>query len=95
MTVRDETARAHRTRNCIVNARPVAPLNKALGVSLLRITRMQPWIFLAVAILSEVMAASALKASEGCSRVWPSLLVSVGYTAAFYVLSLTLNPDYS
>jgi len=53
--------------------------------------RMQQWIFLSVAIVSEVIATSALKASEGFSRLWPSTIVIVGYAAAFYFLSLTLK----
>lgn len=52
---------------------------------------MRPWIFLSVAIVSEVAATSALKASEGFSRFWPSLVVVVGYGLAFYFLSLTLR----
>ena len=52
---------------------------------------MQQWIFLAVAIVSEVIATSALKSSEGFSRLGPSLLVVVGYIAAFYFMSLTLK----
>lgn len=52
---------------------------------------MQQWIFLSVAIVSEVIATSALKASEAFSRLWPSTIVIVGYAAAFYFLSLTLK----
>lgn len=52
---------------------------------------MQQWIFLSVAIVSEVAATSALKASAGFSRLWPSLIVIAGYAAAFYFLSLTLR----
>ncbi len=52
---------------------------------------MQQWIFLAVAIVSEVAATSALKASEGFTRLWPSLIVVAGYAIAFYFLSLTLK----
>ena len=52
---------------------------------------MQQWIFLSVAIVSEVAATSALKASDGFSRLWPSLVVVAGYTVAFYFLSLTLK----
>lgn len=52
---------------------------------------MQQWVFLSVAILSEVIATSALKASEGFSRFWPSLIVTVGYVSAFYFLSLALK----
>ena len=52
---------------------------------------MQQWLFLSIAIVSEVIATSALKASEGFSRLWPSLIVLAGYATAFYFLSLTLK----
>ncbi|ATE61226.1 SMR family transporter [Thauera sinica] len=52
---------------------------------------MQQWLFLSVAIVSEVIATSALKASEGFSRLWPSLIVVAGYAVAFFFLSLTLR----
>jgi small multidrug resistance pump len=49
------------------------------------------WVFLAVAIVSEVIGTSALKASEGFSRLWPSAIVVVCYASSFYFLSLTLK----
>jgi small multidrug resistance pump len=49
------------------------------------------WFYLAIAIVSEVIATSALKATEGFTRWLPSLLVVVGYASAFYFLSLTLR----
>ncbi|MDH5478916.1 MAG: multidrug efflux SMR transporter [Nitrospinota bacterium] len=49
------------------------------------------WIYLTVAIAAEVAATSALKASEGFTRLWPSLVVVTGYVVAFYCLSLTLR----
>jgi small multidrug resistance pump len=49
------------------------------------------WIFLTVAIVSEVIATSALRSSAGFSRPWPSLVVAAGYASAFYFLSLTLE----
>lgn len=52
---------------------------------------MQQWIFLSIAIVSEVIATSSLKAAEGFTRLWPSLVVIVGYLLAFYFLSLTLK----
>ncbi len=52
---------------------------------------MNAWLSLTIAIIAEVIATSALKASEGFSRPWPSVLVVVGYAAAFYFLSLTLR----
>lgn len=52
---------------------------------------MNAYFTLAVAIVAEVIATSALKASEGFSRAVPSLVVVVGYGVAFYCLSLTLR----
>lgn len=52
---------------------------------------MKNWIFLLIAIVAEVVATSALKASEGFVRPWPSLLAVLGYGVAFYFLSLTLR----
>ncbi|BBM04024.1 SMR family transporter [Microbulbifer sp. GL-2] len=52
---------------------------------------MKNWLFLGVAIIAEVVATSSLKASEGFTKVWPSLLVVLGYGVAFYFLSLTLK----
>ena len=49
------------------------------------------WLYLTIAIVSEVVATSALKATEGFTRWVPSLLVVVGYASAFYFLSLTLR----
>jgi len=49
------------------------------------------WLFLSIAILSEVLATSSLKACESFTRFWPSLLVVSGYASAFYFLSLTLR----
>lgn len=52
---------------------------------------MKIWIVLLAAIVCETAATSALKSSEGFTRPWPSLFVVVGYSAAFYFLSLTLK----
>ena len=49
------------------------------------------WLYLAIAIVSEVIATSALKASLGFTRFVPSAIVVVGYGFAFYFLSLTLR----
>lgn len=48
-------------------------------------------LYLAIAIVSEVAATSALKVTEGFTRWTPSLLVVGGYSSAFYFLSLTLR----
>jgi small multidrug resistance pump len=52
---------------------------------------MSAWLPLALAIVAEVVGTSALKASAGFSRLWPSLVVVVGYGAAFYFLSFALR----
>ena len=52
---------------------------------------MSPWAYLGLAIAAEGGATSALKASEGFSRFWPSALVVLGYGLSFYLLSLTLK----
>lgn len=49
------------------------------------------WVYLCVAIVAEVIATSLLKPSEGFTRLWPSVIVVVGYGLAFFLLSLTLR----
>jgi small multidrug resistance pump len=48
-------------------------------------------LLLTLAIASEVVGTTALKASEGFSRPLPSLLVVLGYGAAFYLFSLSIQ----
>ncbi|MBL8598183.1 MAG: QacE family quaternary ammonium compound efflux SMR transporter [Devosia sp.] len=50
---------------------------------------MPPLANLAIAIVAEVIATSALRAANGFSNWLPSLVV--GYAVAFYFLSLTLK----
>ena len=52
---------------------------------------MMNWLILGIAICAEVIATSALKASQGFTRLFPSILVVVGYAISFYLLSLTLK----
>jgi small multidrug resistance pump len=47
--------------------------------------------YLAIAIVAEVLATSALKESQGFSKLLPTLLVMSGYGASFYFLSLVLQ----
>lgn len=49
------------------------------------------YLMLILAILSEVAATSALKASDGMTRFWPATLVVAGYAAAFFLLAQTLK----
>jgi small multidrug resistance pump len=48
-------------------------------------------VYLFAAIGCEVVATSALKAAEGFTRLWPSLIVIVGYGLAFYCLSFAMR----
>ena len=43
------------------------------------------------AVLSEVIATTSLKFSEGFTKLVPSLIVIVGYGLSFYLLSLSLK----
>ena len=45
---------------------------------------MKSWLFLGVAIFGEVVATSALKSTDGFSKLAPSFVVVVGYVIAFY-----------
>ncbi|MEU3735580.1 MULTISPECIES: multidrug efflux SMR transporter [unclassified Streptomyces] len=46
---------------------------------------------LAGAIIAEVAGTTAMKYSEGFSRLWPSLITVVGYLIAFTLLAQTLK----
>jgi small multidrug resistance pump len=49
------------------------------------------YLTLAGAILSEILATTAMKYSEGFSKLWPSLGTAVGYLIAFALLAQTLK----
>lgn len=52
---------------------------------------MSAYIYLLVAIITEVIATSSLKASAEFTRLWPSVVVVVGYCASFYFLTLVMR----
>lgn len=52
---------------------------------------MNAFLLLALAIVAEVIGTSALRASQGFSRLLPSLLVVVGYATAFFLMSKALR----
>jgi small multidrug resistance pump len=52
---------------------------------------MTTYLILLLAIAAEVVATSALKASENFTHLVPSILVVTGYGIAFTCLSLTLK----
>ena len=49
------------------------------------------YLYLIVAIAFEVVATSALKQTEGFTRLWPSLLTFAGYGIAIYLLALCVR----
>ncbi|MVW73568.1 MULTISPECIES: multidrug efflux SMR transporter [unclassified Bordetella] len=49
------------------------------------------WIYLGIAIVAEIIATSALKGSQGFTRLAPSALTVAGYAVSFYFLSMTLR----
>lgn len=49
------------------------------------------WIYLMMAIATEIFATSALKSSDGFTRLVPSIAVILGYSISFYCLSLALR----
>ncbi|BBP44911.1 multidrug transporter [Thiosulfatimonas sediminis] len=52
---------------------------------------MQYWVYLLLATVAEVIATSALKATEDFTKFWPTLIVVIGYVIAFYFLTLSLK----
>lgn len=51
----------------------------------------QAYFFLMLAVLAETIGTSALQASQQFTRLWPSVLVVLGYGCAFYFMALTLK----
>ena len=49
------------------------------------------YLYLAIAIVAEVAATTALKAADGFTRPLPTVVVVLGYGLAFWLLSLTLR----
>ncbi|WP_307541654.1 multidrug efflux SMR transporter [Streptomyces sp. V3I8] len=49
------------------------------------------YVLLAGAIAAEVAATTAMKYSDGFSRLWPSVLTALGYVVAFTLLAQTLR----
>ena len=49
------------------------------------------YLYLFLAVVGEVVGTSTLKATEGFTRLWPTLIVVVAYGVAFYFLSLSVQ----
>ena len=52
---------------------------------------MSTWVLLASAIACEVAATVFLRVSDGFTKLWPAVIVIVGYAASFYLLALILK----
>lgn len=48
-------------------------------------------VYLAIAIVGEVVATSFLRASNGFTELWPTVVVVIGYAITFYFFSLALQ----
>ena len=49
------------------------------------------WLYLAIAVVSEVIGTLALKASDGMSKIVPAITVVIAYLTAFFLMSQTLK----
>ena len=52
---------------------------------------MSAWVMLSVAIVTEIAATMSLRASNGFTRLLPSIVVIAGYGLSFFLLSLVLK----
>lgn len=50
-----------------------------------------PYLYLFVAIVAEVVGTMALKASNGFTKLVPSLIMVAGYAMSFYLFSLVVK----
>lgn len=51
----------------------------------------QGFLFLTLAIIGEATATTALKATDGFTKILPATIVVIGYASAIYCLSLTMR----
>ena len=49
------------------------------------------YLYLSIAIIAEVIATTALKASESFTKIYPSTVVIIGYAVSFYLFSHVLK----
>lgn len=52
---------------------------------------MNHWLAIGIAIVAEVTATTALKASNEFTKLWPSLIVVIGYGLAFYFMAISMR----
>ena len=49
------------------------------------------YIYLFIAVIAETVGTMALKAADGFTRMGPTAVVIIGYSVAFFFMSLTLR----
>jgi len=49
------------------------------------------YLYLSIAIIAEIISTSALKSSEEFTKLYPSIIVVVGFGVSFYFLTLVLR----
>lgn len=52
---------------------------------------MNHWVALTIAVVAEVIATSSLKATAEFTKLWPTVMVIVGYLVAFYFMTISLR----
>ena len=52
---------------------------------------LSPWVLLALAISTELIATTALKASDGFTRLGFGALVVIGYALSFYFMAISMK----
>lgn len=52
---------------------------------------MNPYLLLFCAIVCEIIATTSMKASDGFTRLFPSVMVFIGYSTSFYLFSIALR----
>jgi small multidrug resistance pump len=77
--------RADRPRSQLRAARATIERTQPISAAIMQ------FVYLAIAILAEVIGTTALKASNGFTVWQPSLVVVIGYGISFYFLSLALR----
>ncbi|MCK0166358.1 SMR family transporter [Jannaschia sp. S6380] len=50
-----------------------------------------PWFYLILAIAAETIGTTALKISDGFTRLWPSVMTGLAYAASFWLLAQVLR----
>jgi small multidrug resistance pump len=77
----------------VLGGEPPMKAQEWIGIIIVRfrMDRVMVYTYLAIAIIAEVAATSALKASDEFTKLIPSLIVIVGYGASFYLLTLVLR----